>query len=214
MEPGKLDIRAVDLSPAELKAIEVHKYFLSQKLKREVSIEEAIRDFVENYHQEWQRWKLQQDNLAQVQQVERHQFLESAKAGKVVGFNAAAAEWRDKYAEIWRAERESLDQNDFLSLTATITNPRGLHMRPCSTVANIAGKFDCDVYVHRPKMEVFNFTLNGKPYLNVKSVLGLLTIAAIQGDVLEFIAHGREAQAALDAISRYIRDGLLPGAAA
>jgi len=37
---------AIDLIPSELRAIEDHKYYLSQKEGREVSLEEAIVDFL------------------------------------------------------------------------------------------------------------------------------------------------------------------------
>ena len=51
------DIR-FDLTPSELKAIEDHKYFLSQERGAEVSIEEAIGDFLRRYAESWRREKV------------------------------------------------------------------------------------------------------------------------------------------------------------
>ena len=41
--------KEIDLIPSELRAIEIHKYYLSQREGREVSFEEAMIDFIDNY---------------------------------------------------------------------------------------------------------------------------------------------------------------------
>jgi hypothetical protein len=45
--------QANNLTAAELKAIEEHKYYLSQQRGTEVSIEEAIDDFVQHIAEDW-----------------------------------------------------------------------------------------------------------------------------------------------------------------
>ncbi|MCG3150689.1 MAG: hypothetical protein PCFJNLEI_04180 [Verrucomicrobiae bacterium] len=192
---------AINLTAAELKAIEEHKYYLSQSRGSEVTIEEAIEDFVQRYAGDWRREKLRRDNLDQRQEIEKHQYLRSQEAGRDIGRHSAAEEWCQKYAHIWRAERESLEQNGFHSLRVTIQDAAGLHLRPISTVAEIAKKYDCDIYVHRDGMNFYNFLLNGRPYRNVRSVIGLLSIGAVQGDTLEFIATGKDAEHALAAVA-------------
>lgn len=64
----------------------------------------------------------------------------------------------------------------------------------------VSAKFDCDIYVHREKMPYYNFLLEGRPYMNVRSVLGFLSLGAVFGDSLEFIATGSEAEEALKAL--------------
>ena len=59
-------------------------------------------------------------------------------------------------------------------------------------------------------MEYFNFILQGKKYLNVKSVLCLLTVKAEKGERLEFIATGPQAKTALESIAAYINQGTKP----
>jgi phosphotransferase system HPr (HPr) family protein len=194
----------LNLTAAELKAIEEHKYFLSQQHGREVTIEEAIADFMQHFEDDWRREKLRRDNAEQRQEIEKHQYLRSQEAGRDIGRQTAAEEWCQKYAHIWRAERESLERNGFHRLRIQVTDAAGLHLRPASTVAEIARKFDCDIYVHRDGMTLYNFILDGRPYRNVRSLIGVLSLGAMQGDWLEFIATGREAEAALAEVAELL----------
>ena len=81
-----------------------------------------------------------------------------------------------------------------------VENEEGLHIDPASKLAEIARSCNCDMYVHRKNMEYYNFVLNGKEYLNVKSVLSLLQLDAERGEELEFIATGVEAKKGLGAV--------------
>ena len=193
-------IKEKDFMPSELKAIEQHKYFMSKAQGKEVSIEEAMRDFIGNYEANWKKEKIRRDNLEQLNEINKHKYIRSQQEGRDIGELAAAEEWRQKYASIWREEQESLEKNEFLSAKVIVKNKNGLHVRPSSTLANLASKYDCDVYVHKEEMEHYNFTLNGKRYLNVKSILGLLMLAAAQNEQIEFIAAGKDAKDALAAI--------------
>jgi phosphocarrier protein HPr len=86
-----------------------------------------------------------------------------------------------------------------------IQNTAGLHLRPASAVAGLAAKFDCDIYVHRDSMPYYNFLLEGRPYMNVRSILGFLSLGAALGDTLEFIATGSQAEQALKALAELLR---------
>jgi phosphotransferase system HPr (HPr) family protein len=197
-----------DLTPAELKAIEEHKYYMSRAAGRAVSIDEAIADFVAKYRADWLREKTRRDNLAQMSEIERHKYLESERAGRDLG-DTAVKRWLDEFADIWRKERESLEHHGFLRRTFVIENERGLHVRPSGTLVEIAKAFDCDLYVHKAGMDHYNFLLHSKPFLNVRSVLvatlDLVGLCAAQGDQLEFIAYGRQAADALDRIEQVIK---------
>jgi phosphocarrier protein HPr len=197
-----MNIGEVNLSPAELKAVEDHKYFLSKTHNREVSIEEAIVDFIKTYSEDWKREKLRRDNLEQLNEIEKHKYFRSIEEGRDVGRSRAAEEWCAAYAGIWRSERESLERNGFKQIQVRIKDPNGLHMRPTSALASLATKYDCDVYVHKAGMPYYNFMLQGKPYMNVKSILLMLSLGIILGDSILFIATGSQAQEALDAIAR------------
>jgi phosphocarrier protein HPr len=194
-----------NLTAAELKAIEEHKYYLSQRRGTEVTIEEAIGDFVQNFAEDWRKEKLRRDNLEQRKEIEKHQYLRSMEEGRDIGKHSAAEEWCQKYAHIWRAESESLERNGFKRVLVKIQNTDGLHLRPASAVAGLAAKFDCDIYVHREAMPYYNFLLEGRPYMNVRSILGFLSLGAALGDTLEFIATGSQAEQALKALAELLR---------
>jgi len=195
---------ANNLTAAELKAIEEHKYYLSQKRGVEVTIEEAIADFVQNFAEDWRKEKLRRDNLEQRDEIEKHKYLRSMEEGRDIGKSSAAEEWCQKYAHIWRAERESLERNGFKKLQVTVQNKGGLHLRPASSVAGLGAKFDCDIYVHREGMPYYNFLLEGRPYMNVRSILGILSLGTTLGDKLEFIATGAQAEQALKALAELL----------
>ena len=198
-------MNGTNLTATELNAIEEHKYYLSLKRGTEVTIEEAITDFVQNYAKDWRNEKLRRDNLAQRQEIEKHKFLRSMEEGRDIGKHSAAEEWCQKYAHIWRVESESLERNGFKRVLVTIQNIDGLHLRPASAVAGLAAKFDCDIYVHREAMPYYNFLLEGRPYMNVRSILGFLSLGAALGDTLEFIATGSQAEQALEALAELLR---------
>jgi len=196
-----VDVKKVDLIPSELAAIETHKYFMSVNQGREVSIEEAIEDFVEKYRAGWLQEKQRLDNEEQMREIERHKYLRSTEAGYDIGRRVASQEWIVKYAHIWREAKESLQAHGFLQVNLIVQNKEGLHMGPASRLSEIARSCDCDIYVHRKGMEYYNLVLNGKEYLNVKSVISILQLDAAMGEELQFIATGAQAKEALDEVT-------------
>lgn len=94
-----------ELTPAEYEAIEVHKYFLSEKAGYDVGMQFAIADWLKNYAVEWRRKRCRDDNQAQIGEIEKHKWIESEKAGRDLG-NMAALDWVIKYAADWRRNRE------------------------------------------------------------------------------------------------------------
>ena len=200
-----MSIPGINLTAAELRAIEEHKYFLSQRRGAEVTIEDAIADFVEHFEADWQREKLRRDNQEQRLEIEKHKYFRSMEEGRDIGKSSAAEEWCQKYAHIWRAERESLERNGFKKITVVVQNQEGLHLRPVSAVAALAAGFDCDLYIHKAGMVYYNFLLEGRPYMNVRSILGVLSLGVALGDTLEFIATGSQASQALEALEKLIK---------
>jgi phosphotransferase system HPr (HPr) family protein len=194
-----------NLTAAELKAIEEHKYFLSQKRGAEVTIEEAIADFISNFAQAWRDEKLRRDNLEQREEIERHKYFRSQEEGRDIGKSRAAEEWCEKYAHIWRAERDSLERNGFNRISLVIQNEKGLHMQPVSDVAALAARFDCDIYVHKSGMNYYNFLLEGRPYMNVRSILGFLSLGIQLGETVEFIVTGSQSKEALAALEKLLK---------
>jgi phosphocarrier protein len=83
-----------------------------------------------------------------------------------------------------------------LSKKIKVTNPLGLHARPASIFVKIANKYEADIQVTKDDQ-----TVNGK------SIMGLLTLAAEQGSAIEIVADGRDAEAALAELERFLTHG-------
>jgi len=63
--------------------------------------------------------------------------------------------------------------------TVTVDLENGLHLVPCSRIAQIAASFDCDVHVHKDQLKV-----------DGKTVLDLMTLNANRGTMLVLEARG------------------------
>lgn len=198
------NIKEVDLTPAELSAVIAFQAEMQKKQEAKVAFEEAMAGWIQTMGDAWRSKKFREDMEAQRKEIEKFKWIESEKAGKDIGASQAAQEWIRLYAQNWRMERESLEENGWDSVHVIVGLPQGLHMRPSSTLANIASGFPCAVYVHRDGMEVYNFMLQGMEFINVKSLMGLLTLGAGKGVMLIFIASGQDARRALSAIAEFV----------
>lgn len=189
--------KEIDLTPSELRAIEVHKYYLSQREGKEISLEEAIVDFLINYESDFLMAKQIEDVREQNAEIMKYKWIESEKEGHDIGTEKAAQEWVEKYGSIWRDEKESLEKNAFIGSSIVIENKRGLNI-DIAALAEIARKHDCELYIHKDRMKYYNFILFGKKqYLNIKSILCPKHLEADRGEPIEFIAIGNGAKEAL-----------------
>jgi phosphocarrier protein HPr len=76
---------------------------------------------------------------------------------------------------------------------ATICNQRGLHARAAARFVKTAGLFDAEVRVRKNGTEVSG-----------RSIMGLMMLAAAPGTVVELAATGRQAEAAVIALTELI----------
>ena len=75
----------------------------------------------------------------------------------------------------------------------TIKNAQGLHARPASAFVKIANRFESEVTVRK-----------GDEAVNGKSIMGLMTLAAIQGSQVDLEASGPDAEAAIIALAEFL----------
>ncbi len=75
----------------------------------------------------------------------------------------------------------------------TIQNRLGLHARPASRFAQLAGEFSADVFLVKDDEAV-----------DAKSILEILTIACPQGSVLTLRAEGDDAEEAVKALQELV----------
>ncbi|MBI3316323.1 MAG: HPr family phosphocarrier protein [Candidatus Omnitrophica bacterium] len=82
----------------------------------------------------------------------------------------------------------------FIKKKIKIKNPQGLHARPASVFVRIANQFESDVTVKK----------DGEEKVNGKSIMGLLTLAASQGSVIEVEVSGSDALAAMKVLEEFL----------
>jgi hypothetical protein len=99
---GQKIMRAPDC--AERKAIEEHKYYLSEAAGYDVGYDYALRDWEERYASEWRARKLAEDLAAQRDEILRHKWLLSEQAGVDLG-QEAILDWIERFAAEWRKAR-------------------------------------------------------------------------------------------------------------
>ena len=82
-----------------------------------------------------------------------------------------------------------------ISRSATIINKLGLHARAATRLVNCASMFEAELWIR-----------NGEKTINGKSIMGVLTLAACKGTVLEIEADGPDREDALQAIYELINN--------
>ena len=83
----------------------------------------------------------------------------------------------------------------FLKKKIKITNSQGLHARPASAFVKIANKFESDIVVKK-----------GSESVNGKSIMGLMTLAASQGSMLEIEISGDDAEQAMQELEKFLTE--------
>jgi phosphotransferase system HPr (HPr) family protein len=85
--------------------------------------------------------------------------------------------------------------NGPLTRTVVVTNPQGLHARPADMFVKLASRYDSKIEVIKDGERV-----------DGKSILAILTLAAVEGTQLVIEATGPDAEAALDVLAKLISD--------
>jgi phosphocarrier protein HPr len=80
-------------------------------------------------------------------------------------------------------------------LEVEITNKLGLHARASAKLTQLAGKFQCEVWMSR----------NGRR-VNAKSIMGVMMLAAAKGTSVTIETSGPDEQDAMSALLELIRD--------
>ncbi len=83
-----------------------------------------------------------------------------------------------------------------LSRTVVVVNPQGLHARPADLIVKLAHRFQCTVQIAR-----------GSERVDAKSIMAILTLAAMPGTELVVEAEGPDAADAIDALCELFRRG-------
>jgi phosphocarrier protein HPr len=87
-----------------------------------------------------------------------------------------------------------------VSRTLMVNNPQGIHARPANLIVRLAQQFQSRIEFAKE-----NHRVDGK------SILELLTLAAVKGTQLEVEATGPDAQQALDALAALFAENFSEG---
>ena len=80
--------------------------------------------------------------------------------------------------------------------TVLIVNDLGVHLRAAGALVQLAGRFQCDIWIERDEMRV-----------NGKSIMSVLSLAASKGTEVVVSAEGADAEQAVAAVSGLIERG-------
>jgi phosphocarrier protein HPr len=79
--------------------------------------------------------------------------------------------------------------------TVTIINKLGLHARAAAKFVQVASGFGCEINIKHGSREVSG-----------KSIMGVMMLAVGKGTEIEILAHGSDANQALDALENLVLD--------
>lgn len=80
-----------------------------------------------------------------------------------------------------------------VSKSMTINIPKGLEARPVALLVQVASQYESSIYVEIQEKKV-----------NVKSIMGMMSLGLAEGEKITIIANGPDEDAAVDAIDKYI----------
>src|SRR2546425_12673255 len=89
----------------------------------------------------------------------------------------------------------SPEETSAMKVELTIANPIGLHLRPASLFVQTAARYQANIRASGP----------GKEEIDATSISGVLSLGLRQGDTLTIRASGRDAEAAIEALSELVR---------
>ncbi|MHB1630204.1 MAG: HPr family phosphocarrier protein [Bacilli bacterium] len=80
--------------------------------------------------------------------------------------------------------------------TVTIQFASGLHARPAADLVQLANKFKAEIYLQK-----------GEKHVNAKSILSLLSLAAMKGSSVTLECSGEDEFIAMEALSEFLSKG-------
>lgn len=80
-----------------------------------------------------------------------------------------------------------------ISKSVTISMPTGLEARPAAVLVQVASQYESSIY----------FQFDGKK-VNAKSIMGMMSLAIIEGEQVIVTADGRDEEDAVHNIEKYL----------
>jgi hypothetical protein len=101
------------IEEAELRAINRHKYYLSQQQGEDIGFQVAAADWFTNYSEAWHQKRHSKMLEMQREEIKRFKWIESEREQRDLG-RSAVEDWIHKHAAEWRVNWEQSydDDND------------------------------------------------------------------------------------------------------
>jgi phosphocarrier protein len=92
-----------------------------------------------------------------------------------------------------RKRTSKMNGSNVIKKTLIVKNKLGLHARPAALFVQIANKYESDISVKK-----------GKQFVNGKSIMGIMMLAASRGSKIHIEARGDDAREALEELERLV----------
>ncbi len=79
--------------------------------------------------------------------------------------------------------------------TVTIELESGLEARPAAMLVQLASSYDSQIYIESDGKKV-----------NAKSIMGMMTLGLISGDMVTVVAEGADEEKAVEDIEKFLRN--------
>lgn len=83
-----------------------------------------------------------------------------------------------------------------LETDVIVKNSAGIHTRPAAMIVKVASKFKSDIFLNNNGMKI-----------NAKSIVGVMTLTAVQGSKIKIILDGKDEQEAAKALVELFESG-------
>lgn len=192
------------LTPGLLREVETDKLAVSQQQGREVLLAEAIDNYVERHpgtpeernHAAFNRWELEQ--------IRNHKWIESERAGRDIGGNAAAIDWLGRFGRDHGFTWQSLETHGFASkFVQARKRVAGREL------TDLARTYDATSYLHEPGIRPTFLleTVDGvQPYVDLRSASDTGELMIYQNDKIMLVGYGNQAQEVLKALENILRE--------
>jgi len=90
-------------------------------------------------------------------------------------------------------------ETQFYRRSVTVKSEHGLHIRPCTILAQTAMKFQSRIRLCKPGTQV-----------DAKSILDLMTLGAVHGTLLDLEVDGADAAEAIEHVAALFENGFAP----
>ena len=99
--------------------------------------------------------------------------------------------------------------SEYEKITLNVINNKGLHLKPISQVVKVVNRYETPVYMRKDNHEgMYNTMIDGEPYVDARSVISLMSLAAKRGDKIKVaVKRGNNSKKVIKSIEELFISG-------